>query len=81
MILLKGHNAMTPNSWAFFDADTGNEITRGWQGHEYQARAFAQSEANERGHKVEFQPESDIVVDPSTDEYVDVPTGEVVEAE
>ena len=40
---------MTSNgvdNWAFFTAKTGDELTRGWQGTEEQARKLAQSKAN-----------------------------------
>lgn len=38
--------------YGFFDGN-GNEITRGWQGWEYQARKLAQALADSRGITVE----------------------------
>lgn len=44
-------------SWGFFLASNGNELTRGWQGHEDKARARAQAFADDLGEAVEFAPE------------------------
>ncbi len=60
-------------SWAFFDGN-GNEITRGWQGTEGQARKLARRWATERDVAVEFVAEDALLQ--SGDEPVD---GEVVE--
>jgi hypothetical protein len=46
--------------WAFFDVETGAEITRDWEGTEEQARALAQRTANERRMAVEFQLEPEL---------------------
>jgi hypothetical protein len=70
---------MAIDNWAFFYAADGNEITRGWQGYEDQARAFAQELANERQDAVEFQSES--TVGTGDDEDDAVVSGEVVEPE
>lgn len=65
------------NTWAFFDADNGAEITRGWQGYTDQARALAQRFANERDVRVEFLPESELGL--ASDDGYEPPNGEVVE--
>lgn len=69
---------MNPQHWAFFDVHTGAEITRGWQGYEYQARSCAQRMANERGHNVEFIEESRLGV---LGGDKPAPDGEIVEPE
>lgn len=43
-------------SWGFFDGN-GNELTRGWQGDDAQARAQAQRFANAHGITAEAMPE------------------------
>jgi hypothetical protein len=61
-------------SWALFCADTGDELTRGWQGTEAQARALARRTATRVGRPVEFVAESLLL------DYEDeAPQGEVVE--
>lgn len=45
-------------NWGFAD-QKGNEITRGWQGYEYQAQKLAQEFANSRGEAVSYWDESD----------------------
>lgn len=68
---------MTSN-WAFFTADAGNELCRGWQGTEEQAHALAQRKANDIGEAVEYIDESDLSAhDPESDD--EAPIGEVVE--
>ncbi len=69
------------DNWAFFDGN-GNELTRGWQGFEFQARAKAQLWANESGLVVEFQRESELSHDADQDlADWEPPQGEVVEPE
>lgn len=65
------------NSWAFFDGN-GTEITRGWQGHEDQARTFAQRHANAHGISVEFVTEAELARAKADDRES---VGEVVEPE
>lgn len=45
-------------NYGFADGD-GYEITRGWQGWEEDARAFAQQLANERNEPIDFWVEGD----------------------
>lgn len=72
---------MAITNWAFFDGN-GNEVTRGWQGREEQARAHAQALANDRSIAIEFQPESELAGGLDEDGgTVEVPAGEVVEPE
>lgn len=65
-------------SWAFFTGD-GNELTRGWQGTEEQARKLAQRKANETGATVEFQAESELLRPEHEGDGWAAPCGEVVE--
>jgi hypothetical protein len=48
-----------PHDWGFCDGD-GNEITRGWQGYEDQARRKAQEFADNRGETVSVWNEASI---------------------
>jgi hypothetical protein len=66
--------------WAFFDAESGDELARGWQGYESQARQIAQRKANQIGKPVEFISEELIRYDPC-DEDAEPVNGEVVEPE
>lgn len=69
------------DSWAFFNAESGDELTRGWQGTEDQARALAQRWANESGSGVEFQTEESLFVPEGADEDWAPGSGEVVDPE
>jgi hypothetical protein len=62
------------DDYAFFDGN-GNEVTRGWQGYDYQAHAHAQKLANDRGIAIEFQPESELC---GLDDGEVPPEGEIV---
>ena len=63
-------------NWALFHAETGNELTRGWQGYGNQARRMAQRRANELGAAVELIAESELGHGEGAGEP---PTGEIVE--
>ena len=41
-----------PQSWGFATACDGNQIASGWQGYEDQARALAQTFADDRGEPI-----------------------------
>lgn len=63
------------DNWAFFTVD-GNEVTRGWQGTEEQARKLARRKANELGKAIEFFPESESA---TAENDWTAPDGEIVE--
>jgi hypothetical protein len=65
-------------SWAFFSGD-GNELSRGWQGTEGQARKLAKRKATETDDSVEFIAESELVRPDDADDDWTPPEGEVVE--
>jgi hypothetical protein len=67
------------DSWAFFNAVSGDELTRGWQGTDDQARALAQRWADERGEAVEFVAESRLAAYDPDDDGEGPVDGEVVE--
>ncbi len=61
---------MSVPSWGFVDSN-GQEITRGWQGRESQARALAQRWANERGEAIEFWDEAELLTGKDESETVE----------
>ena len=67
-------------SWAFFSGD-GNELTRGWQGTEGQARKRAKAFAADTGDAVEFVAESALLAPKDADDEWTPPDGETVEPE
>lgn len=66
-------------NWALFEAENGNEITRGWQGTDDQARAFAQRQANEYGFAIELIAESQLGHGEGAGDDYEPPSGEVFE--
>jgi hypothetical protein len=66
-------------NWAFFSAENGNELARGWQGTEGQARKLARSKAALIGGAVEFIAESELRRPDGADDDWTPPDGEVVE--